>query len=309
MKRTALVRSLAKINLDLRVLHKRPDGYHELRTVFQSISLADRLRISFEKARCSAVTVTSDVEIPGINIAQVVSQAILEQSSLKGLIQIEIEKRIPMGGGLGGGSSNAAAVLLALPALMGWKPSMVQLESIAAKLGSDITFFLYGGAALGLGRGTDLYPLPDVNKRTGILAASGIHVSTADAYRGLQRTALETATAEPAAFRQTVWNLDALQGCRNDFEDSVYRVHPKLRAIHRALESSGAETVRMSGSGSTIFALGGGKPPGRSSILETCRVYPFETVSRRQYQSLWRRQLKEHIQAGELWPPLSRYAR
>jgi 4-diphosphocytidyl-2-C-methyl-D-erythritol kinase len=304
--RTARIRSLAKINLDLRVLHKRPDGFHELRTIFQTISLSDSLRISFEPKRRTEIRVAGNVEIPG-NIVIAAAERVMEAGKVRGLVTFDLQKSIPMGGGLGGGSSNAAAVLLALPVLMGRRVPLLKLEEIAGTLGSDVTFFLQGGTALGLGRGTDLYPLPDIPKQRGWLVAPGVHVSTADAYRGLNRALIANCPGEPADFRSNAWLLESgdFRNCRNDFEASVYSQHMKLKRIHSKLQKAGANVVRMSGSGSSIFAFFSGPLPDRS-ILESCTVHEIETVSRRQFRSLWWRQLREHT-AKEIWPPLNRY--
>lgn len=303
--RTATLRSLAKVNLDLRVLHKRADGYHELRTVFQTISLGDRIRVSYTPGSKTSVSIKGNVEIPG-NLIVKCAEEILEITRCKGLVEFTLTKTIPMGGGLGGGSSNAAAVLLALPALLGRVVSLVKLEEIAAKHGSDITFFLYGGTALGLGRGTELYPLPEIRKRSGLLVAPGVHVATGQAYGDLARNSVEIPV--PADFRHFVQNL--AQGVSrvgvNDFEGVVYSKHRKLYMIHRALEKAGSNAVRMSGSGSSIYAFFSDKLPD-PGILKEYSVYEIETVSRRQYQNMWRRQLREHITPGEIWPPQSRY--
>ncbi|BDC52489.1 4-diphosphocytidyl-2-C-methyl-D-erythritol kinase [Bryobacterales bacterium F-183] len=305
--RKVRIRSLAKVNLDLRVLHKRSDGYHELQTVFQTISLSDTLAISYTPLGKSEVRISGTPDIPDNIIARAV-EALRKKTRFKGLLEFEIRKNIPMGGGLGGGSSNAAATLLAVPVLAGLKLTFQQVQEIAASLGSDINFFLYGGTAIGFGRGTDLLPMPELPKRTGIVVASGIHVSTADAYQGLRRT---TDPLDEAPFRDSAWKIahGDLSACRNDFESSVYKKYRKLRDIHSSLTKAGAEFVRMSGSGSSIYAFFAEKKGGDSSILKyPAVIHDFETVSRRQYQKLWWRQLREHI-AGEIWPPPSRYAR
>src|SRR5580658_8400378 len=156
--RSVKLRSLAKINLDLRILHKRDDGFHELRTVFQTISLADTIEIEYEKSRHTELTIEGSVDIPD-NLILRAAGAYLDAARLSARIHFRLTKKIPMGGGLGGGSSNAAAVLLALPVLAGKR---VDIEQIAAGLGSDVPFFLHGGTMLALGRGEELYPLPDV---------------------------------------------------------------------------------------------------------------------------------------------------
>lgn len=302
--RTARLQSLAKVNLDLRILHKRADGFHEIRTVFQTISLSDTIRVSYTPASRSTITISGNVDIPG-NLIEAAAEAILAISKPKGIIQFDLQKSIPMGGGLGGGSSNAAAVLLGLPALMGLRIPMRKLEEIAASLGSDINFFLHGGTVFGFGRGTELCPMPEIKVRKGWVVAPGIAVSTALAYRDLNREVAESSTG----FEPYVWDLD--QGYSdqsvNDFEATVYSRHPKLHTIHKKLARAGASAVRMSGSGSSIFAFFDRIEPVRS-ILEGYTVHRIATVTRRQYRKLWWRQLREHVTPGEIWPPHSRYA-
>lgn len=178
---TVTLRSLAKINLDLRVLDRRPDGYHNLRTVFQTVSLADRIHIDYTPARRLTVDIRANVDIPGDNLIAKAAQAL----AIPGRFDIRLDKRIPMGGGLGGGSSNAAAMLLAIPALTGRRVPLDKLIDLAASLGSDVPFFLLGGTAGGLDRGAELYPLPDSGRLPAILVAPQIHVSTAAAYAAL----------------------------------------------------------------------------------------------------------------------------
>src|SRR5947209_6226612 len=156
--RRARLRSLAKINLSLRVLHKRPDGYHELRTIFQTVSLADTIDAEFTPGRGAHIDLASDIDVPAAdNLITRAAQVLFDGLKIRGHARFRLTKRIPMGGGLGGGSSNAAAILLALPALAGRNPSIPELADYAAQLGSDVPYFLYGRAALGLGGGTELY--------------------------------------------------------------------------------------------------------------------------------------------------------
>ena len=177
--RRARLRALAKINLDLRVLHKRPDGYHEIRTVFQTISLADLIDVEFTPARRTAVEIHGAFEIPDNLIAKA-AKLVLDAIRVTASVQFQVRKRIPMGAGLGGGSSDAAAILLALPAMAGRALPLPRLMELAAEIGSDVPFFLLGGAAVALGRGTELYPLPDRPPGRGLLIAPAVHVSTAD---------------------------------------------------------------------------------------------------------------------------------
>src|ERR671933_412732 len=135
-ERSATVQSFAKINLDLRVLYKRPDQYHELRTIFQTISLADTIGITFERSPRTRLSITGNIEIAD-NLIVRAAQAVLDNARISATVSFTLEKRIPMGAGLGGGSSNAAAVLLALPALAGRAVPLAALSAIAAELGSD----------------------------------------------------------------------------------------------------------------------------------------------------------------------------
>src|SRR5579864_7807607 len=180
--RRARLLAFAKINLDLRVLYRRPDNFHELRTIFQTISLADRIEIAFTPSRRTAITVTGKVEIPD-NLVARAARLCLDATCATGEVHFALEKRVPMGAGLGGGSSNAAAVLLALPAIAGRALEMSVLIRLAEELGSDVPFFLLGGTAVGLGRGTELYPLPDHPSLPALLITPGIHVPTPQAYR------------------------------------------------------------------------------------------------------------------------------
>jgi 4-diphosphocytidyl-2-C-methyl-D-erythritol kinase len=311
MVRSARVRALAKLNLDLRVIGKRADGYHELRTIFQTISLADSIDLSFTPARRTAITLDDALAIPD-NLAERAARLIMDAMRVTGRVEIRLFKRIPVGAGLGGGSSDAAAILLTLPALAGRVVDLPQLLEIAGQLGSDVPFFLLGGRAAAIGRGTELFPLPDSPARYGILIAPGIHVSTAEAYRllgsgltsGLQQNRIES-------FQSQVWG----QGCPgtgvNEFEGVVFEQHPRLGAIKKKLIRAGASPAMMTGSGSALFGLfeDGAKAAHAVELFEGPDApFRFSLVSRVRYRSLWRRSLEKHI-VGRIWPPRSRYAR
>ena len=296
----------AKINLGLRVLGKRPDGYHELRTIFQTISLADRLTISFTPADTVSVTVAGMDDVPD-NLAARAAQALFGEMGIGGAVHIGIEKRIPMGAGLGGGSSDAAAVLLALPVLAGRVVPLSRLLALAAPLGSDVPFFLLGGTSLGLGRGEELYPLADFPALPGVLLAPGIHVSTPEAYRALSPT-LTDPEGKKRAFEESV-REPLVAPLVNDFEAVVFPQHARLVELKRRLLEHGAQQALMSGSGSAIFGL--------CHTKETvARVVQFEKgegavaislLTRSRYRSQWNRLLQPHTQ-GDLWPPRSLYA-
>ena len=343
MTREARLAACAKLNLDLRVLHKRPDGYHELRTVFQTISLADRIDVAFTPARSTAISLESEADIPD-NLILRAAELVMDAAKATGKVRFRLTKRIPLGGGLGGGSTDAAAVLLALPVLAGKVIPLGELAGLAAQLGSDVPFFLEGGTALGLGRGEELYPLPDARLGPLLLLAPGLHVSTAEAYKALGRGLTFNGLSHSInSFQSFVWSLagtgrsrpqcgpanvggplrcagddlkdEGLSGRdpralgENDFEAAVFDRHPQLRALKRKLLRLGARPALMTGSGSCLFGIFANS----NARDEASRHWPGEAalkaspVSRARYQSMWRRQLGAHI-TGTEWPPRSRYA-
>lgn len=317
--RRARLSALAKINLGLKVLGRRADGYHDLRTVFQTVSLADALEVEFTPARSSSISVQSEPEIPG-NLVERAARLALDAMRVTGQAEFRLKKRIPMGAGLGGGSSDAAAVLLALPVLAGRRLPLATLMDIASCLGSDVPFFLLGGTALAVGRGTEVYPLADRSPAAGVLVAPAVHVATAEAYQALGRGSGELTSAVSqdmiSGFQSCVWELgQALPGTpapaagENDFESVVFSRHPQLRSLKRRLEKLGANPAMLSGSGSALFGLFAGRGEAeraRQSILEE-QVFVISLVSRARYRALWWRRLSPHI-AGKVWPPQSRYA-
>ncbi len=316
--RRARLLAFAKINLDLRVLYLREDNFHELRTIFQTISLADRIDMSFTPSRKSAIRVSGNVAIHD-NLMVRAARTCLDAMRVTAEVEFTLDKRIPMGAGLGGGSSDAAAVLLALPVLAGKVPGMKLLVQLAADLGSDVPFFLLGGAAVALGRGTELYPLPDGPPRAGVVIAPEVHVSTAEAYRRLSaELTSESQQNKIVSFQSQAWQGSAGGGVpttgENDFESVVFRQHPALKSIKRRLEKLGAQPAMMSGSGSAIFGLFQGSEQVRRalpSIKEAFRkerVIPITLVSRAKYRSEWYKRLRSHTRENQ-WPPQSRYAR
>ncbi len=309
--RQARVRALAKINLDLRVLGKRADGYHELRTIFQTVSLADTLEIGFTPARATTIELEDSAGIPD-NLAARAAGLAMDAMRATGRIAVRLEKRIPMGAGLGGGSSDAAAVLLALPALAGRPLPMETLCDIGRQLGSDVPFFLYGGTAVGIGRGTELFPLPDAGPRPGVIVAPDIHVSTAEAYRALSaRLTTESQENKIFSFQSHTW--DVVDGAAaNDFEAVVLERETRLAQLKQRLIRAGASPAMMTGSGSALFGLFRDRREAARALerLGDVKAFPISLVPRSRYRSLWRRALEPHIVSDDsIWPPRSRYKR
>ncbi len=313
MTRRVRVPALAKLNLDLRVLGRRADGFHELRSIFQTISLADSLELSFTPGRRRDISL-ADNSIPD-NLALRAAIAAMDAMRATGRLEMRLTKRIPMGAGLGGGSSDAAAVLLALPVLAGREIAPDQLLPIAQGLGSDVPFFLMGGSAAAIGRGTELFPLPDLPAVSGVLICPDVHVSTAEAYRMLSAS-LTSGLQENKmfAFQSQMLGWGSRRQGSNDFEAVVFKQHRGLAGLKRRLLQSGAVSAMMTGSGSAVFGLfptAADASLAAGSMAEpelVHRVSRFQLVSRARYRSLWWRALREHIGA-KAWPPQSRYLR
>jgi 4-diphosphocytidyl-2-C-methyl-D-erythritol kinase len=306
--RRARVRPLAKINLDLRVLAKRPDGFHELRTIFQTVSLADRLDISFTPARTTAIELDDSAAIAD-NLVVRAARLAMEAMRVTGRVAMQLEKRIPMGAGLGGGSSDAAAVLLALPVLARRALPLETLCDLGRQLGSDVPFFLLGGTAAGIGRGTELFPLPDVRPLPGVIVAPHIHVSTAEAYRALSpRLTTESEENKIFSFQSHAWDAVVPSAFHNDFEAVVFEREPCLAALKRKLEAAGARPAMMSGSGSSLFGLFRDRDAVRRALgrFGEEKVFAISLVSRARYRSLWWRALAPHGVERAVWPPRSR---
>jgi 4-diphosphocytidyl-2-C-methyl-D-erythritol kinase len=308
--RRARVRAFAKINLSLKVLHKRLDGFHELRTVFQTVALADTLDLAFAPGRGVSIRVDDPLHIEN-NLVERAARAFFDETGARGTLEIALRKRVPMGGGLGGGSSDAAATLLALAGLCGRKAPMEALTRLAAALGSDVPFFLYGGTALGLGRGEELYPLPEQKPLPVLILAPPLHISTPAAFRALGRPDLTSAPPPPklGIFQAFVWSGLSGPQAENDFEGPVFSLHPELKRWRDKLIRLGAHAARLSGSGAALYGvfpdrakLQGALPRFRTEPLQTFRT---SLLTRAAYRARMIASLSEHL-VNQQWPPRSR---
>lgn len=255
--RTITLPSFAKINLDLRVLGTRADGYHDLKTIFQSLALCDTVTVSLRRG---PLTVTCDE--PGIptdqrnlvwKAASLLHRTATGRAAAPRDVAIDLRKRVPSEAGLGGGSSNAAMTLLALNRLWRLDLDLASLSRIGARLGADVPYFLVGGTALGLGRGDDIYPLADMPPVHVVILRPGFGVSTAAAYGWFDA---ESRRAKAPAVRPVppgwpAWSTTL----RNDLEAPVVRHHPAIGRIRQSLVDAGAAFAAMSGSGSAVFGL------------------------------------------------------
>jgi 4-diphosphocytidyl-2-C-methyl-D-erythritol kinase len=282
------VRSFAKVNLALAVLGKRPDGYHEIRTVIQAIDLCDELELRSAN-RLSFYCEALDSLPTEQNLIWKSALALSRAAGVSFGAEMLLRKRIPVGAGLGGGSSNAAAALLGLCRLWQIQIPAPELDRIAADLGSDVPFFLHGGVALAEGRGTDVHSLPDLPAAFLVVIFPGIHISTGDAYRclTLELTSKEGAHKIKGFCRQMQTGLGCLTGIFNDFETSILPAYPAIRETKEFLQRSGAFATLLAGSGSAVFGFfldeESALAASRASQRESWRVFPAKTLSRAEY--------------------------
>ena len=259
--RAVTLPSFAKINLGLEVLGVREDGYHELRTIFQTVALSDVLEI---RPGRPGVTVRCTHPLVPLDESNLAARAALELHRWAGIepaLDIHIEKRIPVGGGLGGGSSNAATVFLALDRLLGLGLGPSGLHPLARKLGADVPFFLVGGTALGLGRGDEVYPLAMQVRVHIVLVDAGIPVSTAAVFRRVDArlTPRENSNSIFRFASRDLKGADSFRLLVNDLEEAALEEAPALAARAAQIRSLLAEDspglVALSGSGSTYFGV------------------------------------------------------
>lgn len=246
--------SHAKVNLRLDILSRRPDGYHEIRTIFQKISLADDLTISIIK---SGIEVRCDnplVPCNESNLVHVAARMLLSRYGIKDGVRIAIKKRIPIAAGLGGGSSNAASTLQGVNELFGLGMSSQELMKTGRDIGADVPFFLFGNSAIGTGIGEKLEPLSIQPKLWFVLVTPDIQISTAWAYQNV-RTGL-TKDAFHITIPPRISDLsEIISLLSNDLEEVVLPLFPLIQDIKSELISKGALGSLMTGSGSTVFGI------------------------------------------------------
>lgn len=251
--------SPAKINLYLNILGQRPDGYHDLETVMVPLDFGDQITLQLRKAstvlECDNPNLPSDDTNLALRAAKLLAQTCDVQKGAK----IVLQKRIPLAAGLGGGSSNAAAVLAGLDRLWQTRLPGKKLNELAAGLGSDINFFLAGSAALCRGRGERVEPIPCKLSAAILLVNPGFGISTKWAYQSWAAAAKLTPKAPEVSLLLRALAADDLAGvCRglfNSLEAPSERKFPVLRLLKDAMRENGAAGALMSGSGATVFGL------------------------------------------------------
>jgi len=314
------VRSFSKINLGLRIGAVRADGFHQLLTVYQTIALYDIIRVSVHRGSGIEI-VCADPRVPRdeSNTCFRIVERAMTVLRAKGRVLIEIEKRLPVQGGLGGASANAVATLLALERSLKRALPATERLRIAAEVGSDLPLFLVGGTVLGVSRGEQVYPLPELPSMPCVVVTPEVGVSTPRAFAEWDRLCSQKLTAPPASDRMNelgrglsawlsepyssapskflarggragnplLWLVRA--GIENDFEQVVFPEYPELRDGKRALLRAGAKYASLSGSGSTLYGLFASRLTALAAASRLRRqgwaAHATATLTRRQYWS------------------------
>ena len=281
----------AKVNLDLRILGVRPDGFHDLKTIFQSLAMHDDLTFIVRKGPfaidCNDATIPTDERNLVWKAASLLWRtAAKKRGDRPRGVLVRLRKRIPPQAGLGGGSADAAMAILGLARAWNLDVDIPTLSRVAAGVGADVPFFLIGGTALGLGRGDDIYPLVDLPRTYVVIVRPHFGVSTAEAY-GWHDTEPQRHRREPP--RRAIpahWPEWALN-LRNDLEPAVTGHHPPIGRIKQALLDAGAVFAAMSGSGSAVFGLFERLDAARRTAADLARpgwlVVCTRTLSRAEY--------------------------
>jgi 4-diphosphocytidyl-2-C-methyl-D-erythritol kinase len=308
--------SFAKINLGLRIGPQRPDGFHELRTVYQTIALHDTVRVSVERGsgieiRCDDPRVPRDLA----NTCWKIVERVMDSLKASGHVTVEIEKQLPVQGGLGGASANAISVLLALERALKRTLTAQERLRIAAEVGSDLPLFLIGGTVLGTGRGEEVYPAPDLPGMPCVIALPEIAVSTPQAFAQWDKLTAPAQSDRMLEFGREIsaWLNAGLEGqprrsgvsarrggraenplldlvrtgIENDFERVVFPKYPELREVKRVLEAAGALYASLSGSGSAVYGLFDSRRKAAAATKKLnqngTRAVLTSTLTRRQY--------------------------
>ena len=266
------IRAPAKVNLSLRVLGKRRDGYHLIDTIMVPVDLYDEIEIARAKPGAKLSVACDDPKIPSgeKNLVYKAAALLLGKDAAKYPVAIHIKKRIPAGAGLGGGSSDAAAALVGLNRLLKRKKNRRQLLRLAAKIGADVPFFILGRPARARGIGERLKPLQSARRLRLVIAYPGFPVSTAWAYRRLSFKL--TKNIVKTSLNRHVWPLrgNAIE-LVNDLEKPVFRRYPKVARLKRKLAEAGAAGTLMSGSGSSVFGIFSSGDKARKAFLRLQR--------------------------------------
>jgi 4-diphosphocytidyl-2-C-methyl-D-erythritol kinase len=316
-----IVRSFAKINLGLCIGARRADGFHELRTIYQTVALHDLIRVEVVRGRGIEI-LCEDSRVPRdeTNTCWRVAELVMAGLRARGRVLILIDKRLPVRGGLGAASGNAVAVLLGLERAVGKQLSSASKLEIAASVGSDLPLFLIGGTVLGVGRGEEVYPAPDLPEVVCVVATPDIGVSTPKAFRDWDsftgraeqmRTSASTRVSLTATTssdrinefgrRVSGWLSSDLSGVpgssgrgragnplldlvrtgiENDFEQVVFPKYPELRKVKRVLEKTGAYYASLSGSGSALYGLFRSQAAAKKAVAQLGKIGTSSVITK-----------------------------
>ena len=284
--------SFAKINWTLEILGRRADGYHELRTILQTVDVCDQMQFVAAESNIALTCDNPAVPCDATNLIYRAAVLLQELTGCDKGAKIHLQKRIPMGAGLGGGSGNAAVALLALTQLWELDVAPRDLFRLGSQLGSDVPFFFFGGTGIGIGRGDEVYPMADITAEYLLLVNPGVHVPTREIYGNLPSELTSTPAVNKMPFsleaayarmRGTRWNL------RNDLERPALALYPLIGQVKERLRELQAAAVLMSGSGATVFAVfesEAARAQAQQALSETgwwCAT--TRTLSRSEYQA------------------------
>jgi 4-diphosphocytidyl-2-C-methyl-D-erythritol kinase len=282
--------AFAKINWQLKIIGKRDDGFHDIFTVFQTISLHDNLTFS-ESETLQLTCNDSNIPTDNSNLILKAAEILQKKFAIKQGAKIHLEKIIPSPGGLGGGSSDCAIALLGLVKLWNIEVENSELAKIGGDLGSDVPFFFHGGTAIGSGRGNDISPIEDVEEKFIVLVTPNVDVSTAEAYQRVKSSRLTKARSKRILelCRDEAKKLKDKQFVLyNDFACSVFELYPEVSRVKNTLLSTGAKTVLLSGSGASVFAVYSDLQTQENAVKYISneldwKIFAVETISSNHY--------------------------
>ncbi|HZX10734.1 MAG TPA: 4-(cytidine 5'-diphospho)-2-C-methyl-D-erythritol kinase [Acidobacteriota bacterium] len=280
------VKAFSKINLGLEVLKKRDDGYHDIRTLFQSISLHDSIEVDLYSSDKIVIN-GSDRSISWgkENLVYKAAYIMKEQAMTDKGIHIHVQKNIPAGAGLGGGSSDAAVTLLALNKILGLNLRKDELKEFGKGLGADVPYFFEGGLCIGTKRGDEISLIDDLPKLFCLLVLEGTSVSTRSVYKSFGESLTsrdkESKIIEFLSTRE-------LGGLENDLEETVFQLHPQIEDVKHLVMKTEPVLSLVSGTGSVVFGIFRSEEKARTAVKRIEKVYPTvlaETLNREQYWS------------------------
>lgn len=284
-----IIPSFAKINLGLNVLKKREDGYHSIESIFQTISLHDNLHLKLEGDIIEVSSSSNDVPNGKSNLVYKAIKMFKDYTGESIGLNVRIEKNIPVKSGLGGGSSNAATILLTLNRFFGYPLNIDELILIASKLGSDVPFFIRGGTAYATGRGEQLEWKEDIPELYIILILPSFGVSTEWAYKMWDKCVDKTLTNKKLIIilsQLISGNLEVIKDLRNSFTNLIIKEYPKIRLILGKLREFNPMNIIISGSGPTLCAIFGSESKRdivREVLVRDYRILSTRTISRKEY--------------------------